>query len=104
MSLYLTSVLHQDYSSYAKPYDKIRRLVQEQKIFPVRRGLYEDNPKMPGYALASAVCSPSYLSFQYAPSWYGFIPEKIKSKSSRTGLAAIRTGMFPGMFSGMGSS
>lgn len=77
-----TRVLLEEYSSYKNPKDKLSRLVKEKKLFPIIQGLYETVPNVDGKLLASSICSPSYLSFDYALFFYGLIPEKVVNFTS----------------------
>lgn len=61
---------------YKNPKTKLERLVEEGKYHPIIRGLYETNPNTEGYLL-SVLYSPSYLSFEYALSIHGLIPEAV---------------------------
>ncbi|MGI6258811.1 MAG: type IV toxin-antitoxin system AbiEi family antitoxin domain-containing protein [Anaerolineaceae bacterium] len=82
--LYTTSILKDMHSEYEKPHDRINRLVVNKKIFPVIRGLYVDDPNLNGKFLASVIYGPSYLSFEYALSYHGLIPELAVVFSSAT--------------------
>ena len=73
--VFLTSELMFKYKDYGDPKGKIRRLVKEGKLFPVVKGIYEDDKHVDPMYLAPWICSPSYLSFDYALSLYGMIPE-----------------------------
>lgn len=68
--------------NYRQPQAKIRRMVADKKIIPIRRGLYETNPDTAGYLLANIICGPSYISFEYALSWHGLIPERAEIYTS----------------------
>lgn len=79
-----TKMLLNEYSNYAKPYDKIKRLVKSKELTPIVKGLYETNPTISGQYLAGAICGPSYLSFEFALSFYGIIPEAVYTFTSAT--------------------
>lgn len=68
--------------NYKDPHHRI--MAQEKKglLIPLKRGLYETDPDCPGYLLANHLAGPSYLSFEYALSWYGMIPERVNVYSS----------------------
>lgn len=68
---------------YSNPKSKLGRLVKDGKYTPIIRGLYETEPSTPGYLL-SGIYSPSYLSFEYALSRYGLIPESVFEYTSAT--------------------
>ena len=79
-----TNELMYEYSNYASPKNKIERLVDEKKLFPIIRGLYETEEHVDGCYLASSICGPSYLSFDYALAYYGLIPEIVYACTSAT--------------------
>lgn len=74
--------LKNEYSSYSDAKGKIRREVKKGKLIQVIRGLYETNKDTPGYYLSSYIYGPSYLSFDYALSYYGLIPERVTTYTS----------------------
>jgi len=78
------SMLYDQYQKYGDPAGKIMRMRKEGKIIPLTRGLYETDPEAPGQCLAGAICGPSYLSFDYALSVYGLIPEAVYVYTSAT--------------------
>lgn len=79
-----TQMLVEKYRSYANPGAKIRRLVDNGELYPLTRGIYETDGNVPGYCLAGAIFGPSYLSFDYALSVYGLIPEAVYTYESAT--------------------
>ncbi len=79
-----TKILLGELSNYARPYDKIRRLVAEKKLIPIIKGLYETDATVSGHYLAASICGPSYLSFEFALSYYGLIPEAVYTITSAT--------------------
>ena len=72
-----TSILKQQYKDYSNPLDKIRRDTDKGILIRLNRGLYETNKNVDPHLLASAILSPSYLSFDWALSYYGLIPERV---------------------------
>lgn len=74
------------YKNYKNPKDKIQREINEGKYFRLKKGLYEDNIKVDGYLLAGLIEAYSYLSFEYALSKYGLIPERTYVYTSATTL------------------
>jgi len=72
-----TSMLKSHYRDYANPLDKIKRDASNGKFIRLTRGVYETNQNIDPYLLASSILSPSYLSFDWALSYYGLIPEKV---------------------------
>ena len=79
-----TENLINKFSEYSDPYGKIRRLTHEKKLFPIKKGLYEDNANVSGAYLAAAIYAPSYLSFNYALAFHGLIPEAVYTFTSAT--------------------
>ena len=69
---------------YSDPYGKIRRMCQAGKLYPLTKGLYETSGNRSGYLLAPVLYGPSYLSFQYALSRHGLIPEAVHEYTSAT--------------------
>ena len=79
-----TQMLIEQYQNYANPKAKIKRLVDGGALYPVTRGIYESDKNVSGYCLAGAIFGPSYLSFDYALSVYGLIPEAVYTFTSAT--------------------
>lgn len=71
-------------SDYGTPKTRIQRMVKNGTLVKIRRGLYETDPNVPAYLLAGVVYSPSYISFSYALSHYGLIPERVEICTSAT--------------------
>ena len=71
-------------SEYSNPKTKLGRLVKSGNFFPIIRGLYETDTKRAGYLFAESIYSPSYLSFDFALSFHGLIPETVYSYTSAT--------------------
>ena len=78
-----TQMIVDNLKGYSNPMTKLGRLVKEGQYTPVIRGLYETDPTTPGY-LISNLYSPSYLSFEYALSRYGLIPEGVRAYTLAT--------------------
>ena len=77
-----TSMLKQKYANYANPLDKIKRDTQKGVLFRITRGLYETDRNTNPCLLASSIIPRSYLSFDWALSHYGLIPERVVSITS----------------------
>lgn len=82
--MYTTGMLLDELRDYANPACRLQRLVRDGKYTQVVRGLYESDPNTPGHLLATAIRSPSYLSFEYALSVHGIIPEAVRVYTSAT--------------------
>lgn len=71
---------------YASPKARLTRILQSGNLLQVRRGLYIDSQKN-DYSvktLANIIYGPSYISFEYALAFYGFIPERVSNITSAT--------------------
>ena len=79
-----TAIMLQELNNYKNPRDKLAHMVKNKACIPVIQGLYETNPTTPGYRLANTICSPSYLSFEFALSYHGLIPEAVYNFTSAT--------------------
>ncbi len=75
--LYSTQELYLRYKNYKTPHVKIQTEVKNKRLFPVVRGLYEDRKNISSYLLVSYIKPWAYLSFEYALSYYGLIPERV---------------------------
>ncbi len=76
-------LLHNLLQNYAKPRDKISALLKKNGIIRVKKGLYVFGPKyrrrpLSVEVLANLIYGPSYISKEYALSFYGLIPEKVE--------------------------
>lgn len=74
---------------YRKPRDKITKLFESEVIIRIKKGLYcfnEDFRKEPVSReyLANLIYGPSYVSLDYALSYYGLIPERVNVVTSVT--------------------
>jgi predicted transcriptional regulator of viral defense system len=79
-----TSVILDELQSYASPASKLSRMVKNGEYIRIVKGLYETNPSTPGYLLAGSIYGPSYLSFEFALSYHGLIPEAVYTFTSAT--------------------
>ncbi len=77
-------LLHELGQLYAWPAHKLNRKVKSGELIPIVKGLYEDDSSVPGYLLAGSIYGPSYLSFEFALSFYGMIPEAVYTFTSAT--------------------
>lgn len=76
---------------YKKPRDAITRLIRQEAIIRVKKGLYvfgENYRKslICRESIANLLYGPSYVSLEYALSFYGFIPERVEQITSVTSL------------------
>ncbi len=79
-----TSMLKEKYSKYSNPLDKIKREAQKGNLIRLTKGIYETDKNVDPCLLASVILSPSYLSFDFALSYYGLIPERVFAITSAT--------------------
>ena len=70
--------------NYSNKNNKISRDIKNGKLFKIITGLYETNPNTPAYLLAGSIYGPSYISFEYALSFYGLIPERVTTITCAT--------------------
>jgi len=82
--IYSTQELYLRYKDYKTPHVKIQTEVRNERLFPVVRGLYEDDINTEGYLLTSYIRPGAYLSFEYALSFYGLIPERVSVYTAAT--------------------
>ena len=74
---------------YARPRDKIRALLASGAIIRVKKGLYVfggeySREPYSRELLANLIYGPSYVSLEYALSYYGMIPERAETITSVT--------------------
>lgn len=71
-------------NNYSNKNNKISREIKKGKLFKIITGLYETDPNTLGYLLASSIYGPSYISFDFALSYYGLIPERVSTITCAT--------------------
>ena len=79
-----TNQLLEQLHEYANPFGKIARMVKSKELFPLTKGLYENDEKASGFYLAGAIYGPSYISFNTALSYHGLIPEAVYAFTNAT--------------------
>lgn len=82
-------LLMDNLGEYANKRDAITRLIRSEKIIRVKKGLYIFGPDyrkglVCKEALANQIYGPSYISYEYALSFYGMIPERVEVLTSST--------------------
>lgn len=75
--IYRTNQMPYLLKDYSNLNAKISRMMKKGELFQLKKGLYEDDGSTPPYLLANSIYSPSYLSFEYALSYWGLIPEYV---------------------------
>lgn len=78
------NIIKEEYENYSNKNMKISREIKKRNLIKIVNGLYETNPNVNGYLLANSIYGPSYLSFDFALSYYGLIPEKVTAYTSAT--------------------
>ena len=72
-----SNMLKSKYSDYANINNKIKREIDSKKLYKIVNGIYETDPYVPAYLLSGIIYGPSYISFDYALSYYSIIPERV---------------------------
>lgn len=72
----------EELKGYASPRARLTRLLKTGELIQIRRGLFVDNSSVSRKVLASIVYGPSYISFEYALSVAGLIPERVEVVTS----------------------
>lgn len=82
--LYLVDIL----KNYAYPRNKINKMIKNGEIIRVKKGIYNLSPEYGGEIhhplLANLIYGPSYVSLEYALSYWGLIPERVETITSIT--------------------
>ena len=89
---------------YNKPNEKIRHLIKEGLLAPVKRGLYIAGPKISSsrpdpFLIANHILGPSYVSLESALSFHGLIPEQVYEITSVTTKATRKFATPLGIYS-----
>lgn len=82
--IFSASMLSQKLNNYSDPAGRIMRMKKSGEIISLVRGLYQDDKTVPAYLMAGAIYGPSYISFEYALSYYRLIPEAVYTVTSAT--------------------
>lgn len=77
-------IIKNNLQEYSNKNTKICREVKNGNLIKIVNGLYETDSNINGYLLAGSIYGPSYLSFDFALSYYGLIPEKVTAFTSAT--------------------
>ncbi len=80
------STLQDELKRYSNKKTKIQSMCRKGELYPLarNRGIYETDGSLPGYCLALIINGPSYLSFEFALSRHGLIPESVYTFTSAT--------------------
>lgn len=79
-----TAMFLEELREYGSPKSKLSRMAERGECFPITKGLYETDPNVPAHLLAGSIYGPSYISFEYALSYYGLIPEAVYTVTCAT--------------------
>lgn len=71
-------------SNYKQPDNKIKRMTDSKEIIKLTKNIYETDKNNPGFLYANVLYGPSYISFEYALSYHGLIPETVYVYTSAT--------------------
>ena len=71
-------------TKYSNKNTKLSREVRDKKLTKIVNGLYETDSTTKGYLLAGSIYGPSYISFEYALSFYELIPERVDTITCAT--------------------
>lgn len=72
------------YKDYSNIYQKINNECKKGILVKIKRGLYSDDLYNDKEVIANICYNPSYISFEYALSYYGVIPEFVSTFTSAT--------------------
>lgn len=91
-------------ADYRRPNDKISEWLADETLVAIKRGVYVLNPRKTGQSIsliliANQLYGPSYVSLDYALSYYGLIPETVYEITSVTTRRAKRYDTALGRFS-----
>jgi hypothetical protein len=74
--------------SYRSPRDKVSRMLKCGDLLQIKRGLYILPPKFGGEiepgVISNLIYGPSYVSLEYALSFWGLIPERVHEVTAMT--------------------
>lgn len=76
---------------YSQPLLKINNMTKSNELIQLKRGVYALPKEYRSHPLnliatANMLCKPSYVSFEYALSYHGLIPERVFTITSATTL------------------
>ena len=72
------------YKGYSNIYKKNNNECKKGNLVKIKRGLYSDDLYNDREVIANICYNPSYISFEYALSYYGVIPEIVSTFTSAT--------------------
>jgi hypothetical protein len=75
--IFNTKYLNDKFKDYSNLHSKIETEILSGRLIRICRNLYSDNTNEDIKKIANAIIRPSYISFDYALSFYGLIPERV---------------------------
>ena len=82
--IYDLQSLKTKYKDYKNLNQKISIECKKGNLTRIKKGLYSDNLDLDKLVIANICYEPSYISFEYALSYYGLIPEYVSVITSAT--------------------
>lgn len=84
-------------------YSWVKRAMQDGRLVRLRKGLYlikkKDSPLIDAFEIAQHLYGPSYISFESALSYHGWIPEAVYTTTSAGSKRSVSIETPIGMFS-----
>ncbi len=80
--IYDVQALKIKYCNYSNINQKISLETTKGNLMRVKRGLYTDDLWIDAPVISNVCYSPSYISYEYALSYYGLIPERVSVYTS----------------------
>lgn len=75
--IYDSQCLKNKFNNYININQKVSLETNKGNLIRIKKGLYTSDLTKDALVLANLCCSPSYLSFEYALSYYSLIPEYV---------------------------
>ena len=75
--IYNIEALRNIYKDYSNINQKVSLETKKGNLIRIKKGLYSNNIRIDSPIIANICYSPSYISFEYALSYYGLIPEYV---------------------------
>lgn len=75
--IYNYETLSLKFKNYSNINQKISLETKKGNIIRIKKELYTDSLGLDKYVIANVAVDPSYISFEYALSYYGLIPEYV---------------------------
>ena len=82
--LITNDIAKNDFHNCSNKNNKLSREAKKKNLIKIKNGLYETDPNTKPYLIAGSIYGPSYISFDYALAFYGFIPERVNTVTCAT--------------------